>query len=360
MIRSEAGFTLAEMLVATALMLIVSGAVFAIVAPAQDASMAQPEAMDMQQRLRVGSDALFQDLVAAGGGLDAGPSAGSLSAFLPPIVPRKMGLQNGDAAAVVRSDAVTILSVPNTHAQTALSAALAPSSSPSMTVSAAAGCALGQPLCGFVQGMTVLVFDGAGHFDTFALTQVQLPAARLQHHASDASYGYASGAAVSEVATHTYYFDEVNAQLRHSDGYQTDAPVIDNVVGLTFSYYGDPQSPTLPKPPLGVANCLYDAAGHLQPLPTLSTDGSSLAPLPLSILNDGPWCGSGTSQFDADLLRIRKVRVTLRVQVGPAALRGVSAVDFARPGTSRGVRYVPDYTMMFDVSPRNLNPGHGT
>jgi hypothetical protein len=31
------------------------------------------------------------------------------------------------------------------------------------------------------------------------------------------------------------------------------------------------------------------------------------------MFQDGPWCGSGDNEFDADLLRIRKVRVTLRM-----------------------------------------------
>jgi hypothetical protein len=71
---------------------------------------------------------------------------------------------------------------------------------------------------------------------------------------------------------------------------------------------------------------------------------------------DGPYCGGSGNQFDADLLRIRKVRVTLRMQVANPALRGGTAVD----GTTQrygvgGERYVPDYVVSFDVSPRNMN-----
>ena len=40
-----------------------------------------------------------------------------------------------------------------------------------------------------------------------------------------------------------------------------------------------------------------------------------------AILTDGPYCGSGDNQFDADLLRVRKVRVTLRMQ---AAIAGAA------------------------------------
>ena len=53
-------------------------------------------------------------------------------------------------------------------------------------------------------------------------------------------------------------------------------------------------------------------------------------------------CGSADNQFDADLLRIRKVRVTLRVQAAQPALRGTDTRLFRNPGTATGgERYVP-------------------
>ena len=64
------------------------------------------------------------------------------------------------------------------------------------------------------------------------------------------------------------------------------------------------------------------------------------------MLTDGPFCGGGDNQFDADLLRVRKVRVTLRVQAAVPALRGTDTTLFKNPGTSQGGdRYVPDYTV---------------
>jgi hypothetical protein len=90
----------------------------------------------------------------------------------------------------------------------------------------------------------------------------------------------------------------------------------------------------LPKPDAGEANCLYDAAG--QPLPglvTLAATDGALAALPLTRFQDGPWCGEGDTRFDADLLRIRRVRVT----IGVAAPGG---------GASRAIA--------FDAAPRNL------
>ena len=67
------------------------------------------------------------------------------------------------------------------------------------------------------------------------------------------------------------------------------------------------------------------------------------------------------NRFDADLLRIRRVRVTLRVQTAVASLRGPAGVLFTNGGLSRsGGRSVPDLEMQFDVTPRNLNLEPGT
>ncbi|HKE94752.1 MAG TPA: hypothetical protein VKB34_10625, partial [Povalibacter sp.] len=145
-------------------------------------------------------------------------------------------------------------------------------------------------------------------------------------------------------------------QLMRYDGYTGEVPLVDNVVDLKFEYFGDPNPPMAPKPPAGEANCLYDAAGNLKNMPVLAADEGSLAPLPGAMLKDGPMCGGGTNQFDADLLRVRKVRVTMRVQVANPALRGSDTALFKHPGTSRGGdRFVPDYRISFEVSPRNLN-----
>jgi hypothetical protein len=49
------------------------------------------------------------------------------------------------------------------------------------------------------------------------------------------------------------------------------------------------------------------------------------------------------------------VRVHIKVQVGREDLRGTST-DFAIGGKSTGgQKYVPDYGVTFEVTPRNLN-----
>ena len=353
----DGGFSLVESLIAMVLMLVVTGAVFGLVNPGTGFSQSQPEAMDMQQRARVASDILSRDLFMAGAGIYSGPQTGALTNFFPPIIPRKMGMQGADPYTAVRADGLTIQYVPNTYSQTTIRAPM-PITSEEIKVEDMPNCPEGEPLCGFKEGMTVLIFDEESHFDFFTITNVQDDAGHLQHYQQDVSYAYDAGAFVTEAASHTYYLDAATRTLRHYDGYLTDVPVVDNVVGLTFTYYGDPNPPLSPKPPVGKSNCLYDAAGNLVGgLQTLASQGGSLTELPLSLFADGPWCGNGNNRFDVDLMRIRKVRVTVRVEASADALRA-SGADFANSGFSgSAARMLPDFTVRFDVTPRNMNLG---
>ena len=178
-----------------------------------------------------------------------------------------------------------------------------------------------------------------------------------------------------------------------SDGFQTTTPVLDSVVALAFEYYGEPMPPALrrpgvdqsatygPSPPaLGVANnpwpagenCTIQVVGGQQVprLAALGNPGGGLVQLTAVQLTDGDassssaWCpdANNPNRFDADLLRIRKIRVTIRLQALNAWLRGSLAAGpdalFATAGTpSGGYRYVPDQSIRFDVSPRNMNLG---
>jgi hypothetical protein len=95
-------------------------------------------------------------------------------------------------------------------------------------------------------------------------------------------------------------------------------------------------------------------------LATLPGDYASLVKLEAEWFADGPYCPDEDSakRWDADLLRIRRIEVTLRVQSAAAALRGPQSALFAIGGTSRsGDRWVPDQEIRFQVSPRNLNLG---
>lgn len=362
----QAGYSLVEMMISMLIMVTVTGAIFSLVNPAQGTFRAQPEVADMQQRMRVGIDVLQKELLMAGAGTYQGATIGSLANFFSPVLPRRIGSTNPDNYNVAADNRITITYVPNTYSQTTVKGPQPmPPNSTELKVEDQANCPKHNQLCGFETGMQVLLFDNAGNFDFVTITKIQDDAGHLQHQGQGLSVGYEPGSSVTEVRTHTFWLDTSKNQLMEYDGFSTDTPLVDNVVGLTFEYFGDATPPTAPKA-TGKANCLYDAAGNLtyNPAPLATGDGS-LAPLPLDMFKDGPWCsdpGNITkNSYDADLLRVRKIRVTLRVQASSASMRGTNPSGmtlFVNPGiASRPEEYLPDHEIRFEVSPRNLNLG---
>jgi hypothetical protein len=345
-------------MISTAIMLTVTGAIFALLNPAQGSASAQPEVADMQQRMRVGTETLFKELVMAGAGPYQGASTGSLVNFFAPILPRRTGRINPDptrGADSYKTDKITLAYIPNSYSQTTISQPM-PIQSMEMKVTDVPNCPKGLELCGFEIGMNVIIFDTTGHFDTFNITNVQNQAAHLQHRGQGLNYEYQSGAQVTQIVSNTYYLNRTTNQLMRYDGGTNEVALADNVVDLLFEYFGDPTPPLLPKPPPGIANCLYDAAGNYVGPATLAATDGSLAALPPSLLSDGPYCGGGSNEFDADLLRVRKVRLVVRVQAANATMRGTDTRLFRKPGSAAGgERFVPDYQTSFDVAPRNLN-----
>ena len=349
---SESGFSLVELWLATTLVLIVVGGMVGLVNLALQIAQAQPEQIDMQQRARFGMSLLYRDLLNAGAGLDAGPSTGALVAYFPPVLPRRIGALSSDAPETARADVLTIIRVPELAAQSTL---LEPMADGLMMVQDGPACPIGQPACGFGAGMAALVFDAAGHFDLFTVLAVAGPAATLRHRGPSGAYPYRETALAAQADVQTYYVNAVARQLRRYDSDRTDVPVIDDVIGMRAEYFGLPNPPRFPKPPLGEANCLYDAAGiPVSGLTMLAATSGPYASLPVAMFTDGPWCGAGDTRFDADLLRIRQVRISLQVQASASALRA-TGTGFAVGGTSRSAwRALSDVEVAFDVVPRNL------
>jgi hypothetical protein len=380
-----------------AVMLLILGGVFQAFNPATGSFRTQPEVADLQQRLRVGNERLYSGLVVAGAGIYSGQALGTLGQFFAPVLPYLVGALHNDPAAGVyfRTDAITIFHVPTTASQCTIRDRM-PQPSSEVKVNAEPGCPANDPLCGFDVGMRVIIFDGSS-FDFFTITEVQSDALHLQHrppiNPADFSKAYDVGAVISQVNTDAYYWRQDPAtntfQLMHYDLFQNDVPLIDDVVNLRFEYMGDAAPPVLrvpvtdpigpwttygPKPPaLGVdvdsdnwpagENCTFTvdpASGlHVSRLASLGATGT-LTALDATQLSDGPWCPDEDSinRYDADLHRVRQIRVTFRVQTGVANLRGPAGVLFNRAGTGRlSDRLVPDQAVQFDVTPRNLNLG---
>ena len=180
----------------------------------------------------------------------------------------------------------------------------------------------------------MLVFDETGAADTFRITGVTSSGLRLEHQGQTLSRVYASWSYIVQVEMWTYYFDSKRDQLRRYDGWKSDLPLVDDVVDLSFRYFGDPSPPRSPTPPIGTESCLFDIAGA--PRLDRLAGSASLVELTEAMVTDGPWCGVTGNRFDADLYRVRMVRVFLRVQASDRSLRGGGIPPFSSGRDSRG------------------------
>ena len=201
--------------------------------------------------------------------------------------------------------------------------------------------------------------------------------------------GFAAGSNVTEIKAVTYALKEDPAsgayQLVRAEAFDPAQPVLDHVVKLEFRYFGDPLPPRLvdqggegSRPSCQLRTLTSGSGRGCRRVATwrelhvctggrsarVAPDTARRADAPVEIapalLTDGPWCpdAGARNRFDADLLRIRRVRFTLRVQTALASLRGPAGMLFTEGGTARaGGRYVPDLEIQLDVTPRNLNLG---
>jgi hypothetical protein len=345
----DRGLTLVEALVAMAVAVLATGGVLIVASWQVTLAVTSPEALDLQQRARAATAAIVSDLSMAGAGPTAGARDGPLIRYFAPIVPR--ALHTGTSSDI-RTDAMSIVFVPVARAQTTLASPVAAGETV-MMVSELGNCPQGVVACGLEEGASIVLFEADGRFDVAAVADVQPTGVTLRRRAGEAGPAFAAGASVAAAEAHVYYFDGVRRQLRHHDADRTDTAVAGDVVEMGVEYFGDVTPPADPRPPLDVANCLYDAEGTPRPeLTLLGPPPFTLVPLPLARFADGPWCGEGGTRFDADLLRVRLVRVRLRFQAA-TAFRGTSGHTV--PGTSRrAAATVPDLEIAFDIAPRNM------
>lgn len=264
------GYTLVELVIATAVMLTMTGAVMTLLHDGLARTPVLEDAADLHQRARVAVDVISADLRAAGNGTLTGP----LSAVLPAVEPR--GAQGGPGSA--SADAVTIRYVPALAARSRLAQPLEPASD--VALLEPAGCPRLTTACGFATGMRAVVFDPAGQMDGVLVELIAPDLLVLSGAAAPRSVTYAAGSEIAQIVETSYTVDPGTRQLRRSEGGGTFA-VTDNVEGLTFEYFGD-----------------------------------SLAVLPISGFQDGPFRSPGSRTFDADLLGIRAIRATLRFASG--------------------------------------------
>lgn len=355
MTGGQSGFSLVEALLAAVILLAVSAVLFQFAAAGERLARAQPEAADVNQRLRVAAGMIARDLLDAGAG-DAHGNLGTLANYFPPIVPARTGVQSPDPELTAFSDRISIAYVPDAGWYGRLAADLDNPAADLPMDLATPGCPAAG-VCGFSQGTRAAIINtsvlGAG-YDLFSVT---LAAAGLAHGPPNPAFSQAyarTSTAVVPIAQRVYYLDHSNHRLVVYDGFKSALPLVDNIVALEFAYFVDPHPASVAPPTDGSGNCVYGAGDP--PVPLLANFGTtSLVPVPLARFEDGPYCGIWPNRFDGDLLRIRRVRVTLRAQAGLAQARGRGAY-YANSGSSNSeLSSVRDFEVAFDVAPRNMN-----
>ena len=308
--RTTRGFSLVELLLALVITLIVSAGVFEVARAAREAAVTEPERSDLQQRLRVASDAIASDLALAGVS-GAGERVSPLGRTIPAVLPFRAGPVHPDPPGTFKDDTLSIVYAAADSSQTTLAEPFTPGSS-SVVVNATAGCPrIGptrDPACGFAAGMQALIFDDSGAYDQLTIAGVAGSSLALEHRDRHANRTYPAGSFILQARRVTYYVKTATAQLMRYNGIESDAPAVDNVVGLRFEYFASARG------------------------------GSGLVALSRDEFIDGPWRPDATdpNRYDADLLRIRRVAVHLHL----------------RPGTN--LPNLPGREVRFDVAPRSL------
>jgi prepilin-type N-terminal cleavage/methylation domain-containing protein len=348
----DRGVTLVELLVTLALVLVVASVLAQLAGEARAVFIAQPETVDLVQQARVGLEALGAELTHAGSGPWRTSEPGPLIRWIAPIHPRRLGPIAADPEQAAFSDRITLITVPADSPHT-MAGDMASAEGP-LPFQAGAACPPGDASCQFEAGQHLLVFDRQAAFRPFILADLAPPLLTPLDASLSKAWRTADEAQITAVRTTTVYFDAARRQLRRYDGHRSDLPIADDVTLVAFRYFGAPLPPLEPRPPPGGDNCVIDVLGAPK-LPVLPADRGTLVELTLPMLSDGPWCGAPPYRYDADLLRVRSVRVRLRVQAESMAVRGVDSVRFTHPGTARGAAAeAPDLELTLDVWPRNL------
>jgi len=387
MVERDAGFTVVEFMVAAAITLMATALAVALVAPASTAFQAWPEANDLQQRLRAAVESIRTELATAGSGPSLGWGSGAPQTW-PAVLPCRWtgpvltAIPGGCATA----DAITVFSMAAAAPQ-AITMAATPARASALSVAPASACDLTRSACRLHAGSLALLIDGTSAWDVLTMAAVSSDGGTITLQGT-ASGAYASGAMIGEVTARSFYLAPESGtgipQLRRADDAGSGNALVDHAVALSFQYFGAASPPRMassgspdqsvatygPAPPApGIdnpadtwpagENCVFamQQGAQVPRLAALDAGSSGLAPLPLAIFSDGPWCPDSASanRFDADLLRIRLVRVTVRLQAQSSSVRGASIVLFANPGLSRDARrMVPDAAVSFDVGLRNM------
>lgn len=303
----QGGFTLIELLIGATVAAVVALVLLQLAVAGQRTVRTQAELTDLQQRMRVATEALYRDLRMAGAG-PPGAAWGPLAAVLAPVRPSRFGERTPDPEIFHAADRISILYVPDGAPYATLLGDMAGGAAPLLIDTSPAACR--NEACGFSAGDRVLIVDasGSGAHELTTLTG----ASTGQLATPPLTRAYRAGSPIVGVVQRVYSLNRSTGQLMYYDGERSEGPVVDSVADLDFTYYArDPLAPP----------------------------ASPLRALTGAELSDGPVLGDFPNRFDADLLRIERIRVVITLRTGGALGDGQS-------GSRR---------VSFDVSPRNMS-----
>ena len=176
--------SLAELLVASGVLLSVTAVAGTVAVRAQFAFRAQPEVADMQQRARVAAAAIGRDLLMAGAGPASTALSGPLARRFPPVAPYRRGqVDDARGGTFYRPDALSVVYVPDTRAEADIRHAFDLGRELLVDLAPNCGVLVHEQVCGFTVGMRVLLFDARGAFDVATVTEVVGDRLRVQHGA---------------------------------------------------------------------------------------------------------------------------------------------------------------------------------
>jgi type II secretory pathway pseudopilin PulG len=226
------GFTVIELLIGLAIVMLIGGAIANVVEPARAAFDRVPAELEMEQRGRTAIDAITRALRSAGKSVAATSSLGAFADMVNPVTLAEP-VDEGDAftaltlVAPVVNGAEGVLDANQAFAAAPLTFAVAP-------------CPNVKDVCGFTPGTTAVIADAAGHHDVFVVSSTT-PAARRLNADRSFTHAYASGSAVIEIDHYTFRLAtqaDGSASLIRETTAGAIQPVVDFVRALEFKVQG--------------------------------------------------------------------------------------------------------------------------
>lgn len=214
------GFTLVELLIAAAVMVMVGGALMSLVRAGGSIARAQPDAWDLHQRARIAMQTLGAELALAGAGPDRGPHRGPLVSSFPPVE-------------IAPDGSVTLWYVAARGGQATLASAL-PAGADQAALANAGDCPTPRPACAFTPGSTAILFRPGGPRDALRIDEVADVSLTFR---SGPQSAYPAGASIAEGEVRTYRVDPVARQLlRRDEATGSSLPVIDGVAAMAAEF----------------------------------------------------------------------------------------------------------------------------